>query len=65
MSQQPITTDYRVSKESVTFIVKIKMRFEGNIREIMIVYLVRNDVSKINMVFTQCFDVYLSNTQVL
>lgn len=41
------------------------MRFEGNIREIMIVYLVRNDVSKINMVFTQCFDVYLSNTQVL
>lgn len=53
MSQQPITTDHRVSKESVTFIVKRKMRFEGNIKEIIDVYLVRNNVSKINMVLIQ------------
>lgn len=65
MSQQPITTDHRVSKESVTFIVKKKMRFEGNIKEIMSVYLVRNNVSKINMAFIQYSDVYLSDTQIL
>lgn len=53
MSQQPITTDHRVSKESDTFIVKRKMRFEGNIKEIIDVYLVRNNVSKINMVLIQ------------
>lgn len=41
------------------------MRFEGNIKEIMSVYLVRNNVSKINMAFIQYSDVYLSDTQIL
>lgn len=53
MSQQPITRDHRGSKESVTFIVNRKTRVKEDIKEILMVYLVRHYVSKTNMVFIQ------------
>lgn len=63
MNQQLIITNHRVSKESVIFIVRNKMRFEGKVKEIMTVYLVRNNVPQSSMVFIQYFDAYLSDIQ--
>lgn len=39
------------------------MRFEGNVKEIMTVYLVRNNVPQSSMAFIHYFDVHLSDIQ--
>lgn len=60
MGQKSIITDHRVSKEAVTSIVRKKMRFEEKVKETLIVYLVRNYVSKMSVVFIKDFVMYLS-----